>query len=135
MQLKVVTKANRLPEIRVRVQRASRGLLREVARAVVDEMQTSFERAKHGRVYRYRGRLHRASAPGEAPAILTGALAGSIRIEFEGDTRVAVQIGAEHAVSQEFGTRKMAPRPFARTAAERTAERFGEFAWMFEGEL
>lgn len=45
----------------------------------------SLQRAKHGRVYRTRGRRHQASAPGEPPASLSGELARSIKIKVFSD--------------------------------------------------
>lgn len=35
---------------------------------------------RHGRIYRVRGRLHQASAPGEPPAVLRGELRQSITV-------------------------------------------------------
>ena len=68
-----------------------------------------------GRVYQRRGTTHRASAPGESPALDTGALRNSIRSEV---VRTAtgfvgkVIASASYAQALEFGTEKMAPRPF-----------------------
>ena len=69
---------------------------------------------KTGRIY---GR-HQASAPGEAPANDTGFLAGSIRIDINQKWEVDLRALAPYAVHLEYGTRKMAPRPFLRPAAE-----------------
>ena len=79
---------------------------------------------KSGRVYR-RGKtvLHRASAPGEAPASDTGRLVNSINTYFERATATALVIAGRGAVKYaamlEFGTSKMLPRPFFQTALEK----------------
>ena len=70
---------------------------------------------KSGRVYRIRGKLHKASAAGEAPAILSGALARNVDFSVSnrdltfGDKsqRGKAPIG----LFLEEGTKKMSPRP------------------------
>jgi len=70
-----------------------------------------------GRVYRRGSKIHRASAPGEPPAVDTGRLRSSIthQVKAEGK-KVIGRIGTnvEYARSLEFGTNKMAARPFLR---------------------
>lgn len=65
------------------------------------------------------------SAPGEAPAVDTGRLRASIthRIEHDGGESVAyVGTNVEYAPHLEFGTKRMAPRPFMVPAIERNRE-------------
>lgn len=66
---------------------------------------------------------HQASAPGEAPAIDTGVLAASIQTEVNG-TEGQVFTNAETAEMLEFGTVKMAARPFMTPAAEAARPEF-----------
>ncbi len=70
-----------------------------------------------GTMYRIEGKQHQASAPGEAPTVLTGDLRASIT-HFVGHIGGAVvgiiSTNMEYAPKLEFGTRKMAPRPFMR---------------------
>lgn len=54
---------------------------------------------------------HRASAAGQSPASDTGALRNSIESDFLGRT-VTVKASVDYAGYLEFGTRKMAARPF-----------------------
>ena len=69
-----------------------------------------------GRIYpRPGGKFHQASAPGESPATDLGHLVNSIvadtqhaRTQLLGE----VTVGAEYGSHLEFGTVKMAPRPF-----------------------
>jgi phage gpG-like protein len=63
-------------------------------------------------------RTHRASAPGEAPATDTGRLANSLRADIQG-VRATVFTNLEYAPFLEFGTRKMAARPFLFPALEK----------------
>jgi HK97 gp10 family phage protein len=69
-------------------------------------------------------KFHRASAPGEAPAIDTGNLRGSISADMTGDTTAMVSVNAEHGIYLEYGTRKMAKRPCIRPAVEAERPRF-----------
>ena len=76
---------------------------------------------KTGRLYLINGMIHRASAPGEAPANLTGALADSA--DFTVPSAVQMVIGyraniAPHGEWMEYGTRdgRIAPRPALRRA-------------------
>lgn len=68
---------------------------------------------KSGRVY---GK-HTASAPGESPAIDTSDLANSVMTEADGED-VLVGTNNEYAEPLEFGTVRMAARPFMGPAAE-----------------
>ena len=97
-----------------------------VKKSMTDSMQKT---AKTGRLYKRGGVTHRASAPGEAPAVDTGRLVGSINIDFQ-PTKYYVDSGVlpveiDYARHLEYGTRKMEPRPFvapARAKAKPVAE-------------
>jgi phage gpG-like protein len=120
------------------VQRALAAFGREVAadvnRAVVAtalEALTDVRKAiqgppKTGREYP-RGangdKVHRASAPGEAPATDTGALVSSTYLSrIDADTQ-AIGSRLDYAFFLEFGTLRMEPRPSWIPAAERAAPR------------
>lgn len=92
-------------------------LCRQVADRILDRARRLMELPKHGRFYSRRGRVHQASAPGEPPAVDTGALYESLRVEKAGDADYLVGTGDEKAVWLEFGTRRMAARPFLARAA------------------
>lgn len=78
---------------------------------------------KTGRLYRRRGVVHQASAPGEAPASDTGALVNARRTELnEQDTSGRLIFSSAHALPMEVGTRNVEPRPFARRALMETKE-------------
>jgi HK97 gp10 family phage protein len=83
---------------------------------------------KSGIVYHRRSVTHRASAPGEAPASDTGRLVNSIS-SYAGDGESFVTAGrgtVKYASMLEFGTSKMAPRPFMFPALEQSK------AWIKE---
>lgn len=78
---------------------------------------------KTGRIYRRRGIVHQASAPGEAPATDTGALVQSGATYYdEPNVTGRVNWSSAHAAPLEFGTEKMDPRPFARNTFEEERE-------------
>lgn len=86
------------------------------ARMVRDDMKNSIETgARSGRMYGD----HQASAPGEPPANLTGALVASIDDVRNGTLSYSVHAAADHARPLELGTHKMAARPFMVPALER----------------
>lgn len=71
-----------------------------------------------GRTYKRGSIMHRASAPGEAPATDTGRLANSVTFETDGPNSVSVQSLLAYAAYLEWGTFKIAPRPAWMPAAE-----------------
>jgi len=96
-------------------------------RLVLNDGNQSIARGpKTGKIYNRRGVEHQASAPGEPPATDTGGLIASGRAgaEINGDEIVGVvEWTAPHAQHLEYGTRKMAARPFANPAIERNRAR------------
>lgn len=74
---------------------------------------------KTGRVYKRRSVMHRASAPGEAPATDTGALVRSVMMDVvEASLEAIVSVGTLYARMLEFGTLLMGRRPFMSTAVD-----------------
>ena len=91
--------------------------------------------AKSGRVYEFhyftgpdgklrqgrkRSKPHQASAPGQYPASDTGGLAGSVALDIKGDGKTAT-VGTHlmHGKFMEFGTAKVAARPWLLPSFER----------------
>lgn len=64
------------------------------------------------------GKNHIPSLPGQPPNNDSGVLAGSIETNDTGRLQVTVSANAEYAVPLEFGSSKMAPRPFLRPARD-----------------
>lgn len=75
---------------------------------------------KSGRVYTRGGVTHQASAPGEAPASNSGRLVQSIQTSYEFTIvlKGTVNASTEYAAPLEYGTQKMAERPFARPSLQ-----------------
>lgn len=95
-------------------------------KALVEEIQQSLDKPGTGRVYKTRWGEHRASAPGDTPARNTGELQRSITYEVrrDGDEVYGV-IGSsvDYAIHLEFGTSRMAARPFLRPALENNKDK------------
>jgi phage gpG-like protein len=114
---------NKLPEITSKLGQNLMKALDEGATILADETKLSMRGEKHGRYYKVSktGKPHRASAPGEAPAIDTGALVNSITIASSLSEKFTRMVGTnqEQAEILEFGSPggKIAPRPFLRPAA------------------
>lgn len=105
---------------------------------------------KSGRVYLVRvngiSRKHQSSAPGEAPANLTGNLKASLGFEVRGSEQMEFgsraeapkagispkQAVADYALSLEVGTSKMAARPYLKPAVDANT---GNGVQHFEREL
>lgn len=89
-------------------------LMREMIRASMKEPKT-------GRWYG----MHQASAPGEAPAIKSGALYDSIRIKIS-NRGMSAEIGTNLPYGDylERGTAHMLARPFLNPAIEQSAKMF-----------
>jgi len=68
---------------------------------------------------RERAKPHTASAPGQAPMSDGGRLAGSITFDRTGDLTATVGSKLDYAFWLEYGTSRMAARPFFRPAVER----------------
>ncbi len=83
-------------------------VVRATAQSVADTARESMSEPKSGIMYG----AHQASAPGEAPAIDTGFLVNSIRMEPAGDLTAYVNVGADYGPHLEYGTVHMAARPF-----------------------
>ena len=75
--------------------------------------------AKSGVIYNRGGKTSRRSAAGEPPATDTGFLVNNIFLKFDADKLgVSVESRASYSLALEFGTSKMAARPFLQPALE-----------------
>lgn len=57
-------------------------------------------------------KMHRASAPGEAPAVDTGHLTNSVQVRMIGTLTAEIAFTAEYAAPLEYGSAHVAARPF-----------------------
>jgi len=74
-------------------------------------IKMSMSSPKSGREYPRGSRMHRASAPGEAPAVDYGTLINSITSDFPTDLSGLVFSPVPYSLYLEFGTGRMAARP------------------------
>ena len=70
------------------------------------------------------GSPHKASAPGTPPNIDTSNLVNSIHTETIGELSAIVAVNADYGMFLEYGTSKMAARPFLFPAVKRNTQRF-----------
>ena len=103
-----------------------RAALTEIGRENVKHTKNLIKKGpKTGRVYRIKGRVHKASAPGEAPASRSGKLLRSVRARVYGWERMEFGDSAPHGKYLELGTRNMEPRPHLKTTVdERSGDNF-----------
>jgi len=100
-------------------------------RLVSTSKELILDKNKNGRVYKnvpYRStgkgarkivkRRHQASAPGEAPANLSGNLWKSLNFTRQGSTQLSFGNTAEYSAVLEFGGRKVAPRPYMKRSID-----------------
>jgi len=111
---------NRFPEIAAKLPREAAKITEKTALRIEETAKTSMAGQKSGRMYG----AHQASAPGESPAIDTSNLANSIGTEAMGGASHMVYAGTEYALSLEFGSPRVAPRPFLGPAASQEEPEF-----------
>jgi hypothetical protein len=111
---------NRFPEIAEKLPREAAKITEKTALRIEETAKTSMAGPKSGRMYG----AHQASAPGESPAIDTSNLANSIGTEAMGGASHMVYAGTEYALSLEFGSPRVAPRPFLGPAASQEEPEF-----------
>ena len=111
---------NRFPEIAAKLPREAAKITEKTALRIEETAKTSMAGPKSGRMYG----AHQASAPGESPAIDTSNLANSIGTEAMGGASHMVYAGTEYALSLEFGSPRIAPRPFLGPAASQEEPEF-----------
>ena len=107
----------KLPE---RLTASTRKAIRKGGLMIRATATVSLRQPGKGRLYIRGAVRHRASAPGDPPASDTGRLLGSIEMVLL-DGGLAAEIGTalDYGRFLEFGTSKMAARPFLRPAWER----------------
>lgn len=79
---------------------------------------------KTGTIYNSRGKQHRASAPGQAPATDTGTLVSSVYYTKINPLTSEVGSRLDYAKYLEFGTMNIAPRPSWMPATEAVRPKF-----------
>ena len=104
---------------------------------IKNDVVNSMNQPHAGRVYKRRSIEHKASAPGEAPAIDTGALVNSIEIVHYGTLQSAVLSNQEYALALELGRPEanLEPRPYMRPAAKKAVTRINKRLHALKGKV
>lgn len=115
---------SRIPEITAQLQPQAQAVVERTAYDIQRRARIKIQTGpKTGRVYKRYGREHQASAPGEPPATDTGFLAGTIQVAVR-MLEAIVDVFADYGVYLEFGTSRMAPRPFLSPSVSEAREGF-----------
>jgi HK97 gp10 family phage protein len=107
----------------------NKGVYASAQHVVAEAKKSILDGEKSGRIYKHRSVMHQASAPGEAPASDTGRLVNSLHADMAGPGEAEAIAGSAsvlYAGMLEFGTSKMAARPFFFPALEKSK------AWITE---
>lgn len=131
----IVITDNRIPELQKRFPEVVQAIVDKTAFDLVALALGSMRGPKHGLLYPRGKKMHRASAPGEAPAMDTGNLANSFEVEHPDSCEAIVSVHGEYAQYLEFGTEHMAPRPFLTPAANKVRGKFLEALEQLEAKL
>lgn len=123
--MKVTLDDRRLLSLPASLNREADGLCGQTAKAIEGIAKAKIMAGnKTGRIYRIGKVEHQASAPGEPPATDTGALVNSIGSERVKPMLHRVNVHAEYAAYLEYGTSRMAPRPFLQPSFEEQRDDF-----------
>lgn len=106
--------SNHFDRIARRLPQVARDLALQTALEIESHAKVAMAEGKSGRIYG----THQASAPGEAPGVDTSTLINSITSEMEGPATAIVYTDVEYAPYLEYGTSRMAARPFLTPAVE-----------------
>jgi len=116
--------ASALPDLRVRLS----GAVNVQAEAMRSEIYGVLEEYRVGRGQKWPGQRNTSSAPGDAPARQSGRLMESVKVlQRSTPRRPVAEVGPDPAAFKksyyapflEFGTHRIKPRPFMRTAVAR----------------
>ncbi len=124
--IKVKLDDRRLQTIPAALQRQAEHLVSKTAYKIEARMKNKIMTGPwSGRLYKIgKDRYHQASAPGEPPATDTGNLVNSIEVEKVRPLTRHVNVHAEYAPYLEYGTARMAARPFLQPSFEEERNSF-----------
>lgn len=116
---------NMTEEVRGEVSKAVIGTAMELRGDVVKSIQRGPASGTTYQKYNPR-RTHTASAPGQPPMTDTGRLAKNIQFDKVNDLTATVGSDVAYAAYLEFGTSRMAARPYFRPATEKIRDKFNK---------
>jgi hypothetical protein len=110
---------SKFPQLNAEAERLASRAVKHTAERIHRVTAEMMGEPKTGRVYPHGPTgLHQASSPGEAPAIETHQLVNSLKTEYLQPQQGYVYTETEYSVYLEFGTSRMAKRPFFGPAAQ-----------------
>lgn len=109
-----ITIIDKTPELMQKLDAAIERFVVKGAAYIEGELKASMAEPKSGRMYG----SHRASAPGESPAVDTSNLTGSIQQIFPSTLEAKIGTPVEYALYLETGTDRMAARPLWQKTAD-----------------
>ena len=116
---------NKFPDIVRKLPQAANAIVEETLDEIDETVKHGMAQPKSGRVYVRGGRARTASAPGEMPAIDTTQLINSLQKRMiSGKARGVYFTNLDYAPMLEYGTSKMAARPFMTPAADKAKRSF-----------
>jgi len=127
MRFAIVTAINKTAIAAAAIENGVAKTVHEAAVSIREDIWEQMQAPKHGIVYHIEGRDHQASAPGEAPAVLTADLINSVREEQVDKTTWDIPAeGQEGQQMWEYGMRGPATeRPYLRPAADAARKKYG----------
>jgi hypothetical protein len=130
MGFETVFKSN-VKEAQAAINRVARERMLEAVQEVRNTTLETLSGSRSGRTYFVPGtkKQYTASAPGEPPASATGTLRKNVKsgVEGRGDSLTGfVGTREKYGPMLEYGTRRMAPRPWLRPSFEKSAGKLRE---------
>lgn len=116
---------NRIPGVIAALNQEVADILGTEPGLMMNDIKDAMNQPHSGRIYTRGNVQHQASAPGEAPAIDTGALVNSIQIVRTSPTVVSLQSSQPQALALELGRpeKNLLPRPAWIPSATRAVKR------------
>ncbi len=141
-----ITLISHIPEVTAKIKEEAKKRMLEAVQEVKNEVLLTLSHPGSGRQYKVPGTntYYTASSPGEPPATATAALKDSIKWVVEGQgSQLVGMVGTpirnekgkdmSYAVMLEFGTKRMAARPWLRVSfekAENKVKQIFEREWL-----
>jgi hypothetical protein len=128
---------NNISQVKQMIVAEVTAIIREEPYLMSNDVKDAMNKPHSGRIYKRRTVEHRASAPGEAPAIDTGALVNSLEIVHSGPMKSALQSNQPQALALELGRPEanLLPRPYMTPAAEKSVKRIKKRLKVMKGKV